>query len=47
VTPLAAYFADRAGAANALVLGFAAVGPEAVRQGMEGLAAAIAAARGR
>jgi GntR family transcriptional regulator/MocR family aminotransferase len=47
VTPLAAYFADRASAANALVLGFAAVGPDAVRQGMEGLAAAIAAARGR
>ncbi|HYL06160.1 MAG TPA: PLP-dependent aminotransferase family protein, partial [Thermoanaerobaculia bacterium] len=47
VTPLAAYFADRAGAANALVLGFAAVGPEAVRRGMERLAAAIAAARGR
>ncbi|HVR09054.1 MAG TPA: PLP-dependent aminotransferase family protein [Thermoanaerobaculia bacterium] len=47
VTPLAAYFADRAGAANALVLGFAAVGPDAVRRGMERLAAAIAAVRGR
>jgi GntR family transcriptional regulator/MocR family aminotransferase len=47
VTPLSAYFADGASAANALVLGFAAVGPEAVRLGMERLAAAIAASRGR
>jgi len=47
VTPLSSYFANGASAANALVLGFAAVGPEAVRLGMERLAAAIAAARRR
>jgi GntR family transcriptional regulator/MocR family aminotransferase len=47
VTPLSAYFVDGASAANALVLGFAAVGPEALRRGMERLAAAIAAARRR
>jgi GntR family transcriptional regulator/MocR family aminotransferase len=47
VTPLSSYFVDGASAANSLVLGFAAVGPEAVRLGMERLAAAIAAARQR
>jgi len=47
VTPLSSYFVDGASAANALVLGFAAVGPEAVRRGMERLAAAITAARRR
>jgi GntR family transcriptional regulator/MocR family aminotransferase len=44
-TPLSAYFAGRAKRANALVLGFAAVRPEAARRGMERLAAAIEAAR--
>jgi GntR family transcriptional regulator/MocR family aminotransferase len=43
-TPLAAYFAGRGRPANALVLGFAAVRPEAARRGMQHLAAAIAAA---
>jgi GntR family transcriptional regulator/MocR family aminotransferase len=44
-TPLSAYFARRGTHANALVLGFAAVRPEAARRGMERLAAAIEAAR--
>jgi GntR family transcriptional regulator/MocR family aminotransferase len=47
VTPLASYYANRASAANALVLGFAAVGPDEIHRGMERLAAAIAAARRR
>jgi GntR family transcriptional regulator/MocR family aminotransferase len=46
VTPLSAYFAGPGRHANALVLGFAAVGAEAARRGMERLAAAIDAARG-
>jgi GntR family transcriptional regulator/MocR family aminotransferase len=44
-TPLSAYFARRGPRINALVLGFAAVRPEAARRGMERLAAAIEAAR--
>jgi GntR family transcriptional regulator/MocR family aminotransferase len=44
VTSLSAYYLQRPRTANALVLGFAAVGPDAVRAGMERLAAAIAAA---
>jgi GntR family transcriptional regulator/MocR family aminotransferase len=44
-TPLAAYFARGGPRVNALVLGFAAVRPEAARRGMERLAAAIEAAR--
>jgi GntR family transcriptional regulator/MocR family aminotransferase len=44
-TPLAAYFAGRGPRPNALVLGFAAVRPEAARRGMERLAAAIDASR--
>jgi GntR family transcriptional regulator/MocR family aminotransferase len=44
-TPLAAYFARRGTRINALVLGFAAVRPDAARRGMERLAAAIDAAR--
>jgi GntR family transcriptional regulator/MocR family aminotransferase len=44
-TPLSAYFVGRGSAANALVLGFAAVRPEGARSGMERLAAAIEAAR--
>jgi len=44
-TPLAAYFVGRGRRANALVLGFAAVRPEAARRGMERLAAAIEAAK--
>jgi GntR family transcriptional regulator/MocR family aminotransferase len=44
-TPLSAYFARRGRPVNALVLGFAAVRPEAARRGMERLAAAIEAAR--
>jgi GntR family transcriptional regulator/MocR family aminotransferase len=47
VTPLCSYFAHPASAANALVLGFAAVDAGAVQRGMERLAAAIAAARRR
>jgi GntR family transcriptional regulator/MocR family aminotransferase len=43
--PLSAYFARRGTRSNALVLGFAAVRPEAARRGMERLAAAIDAAR--
>jgi GntR family transcriptional regulator / MocR family aminotransferase len=46
-TPLSAYFAGREPPPNALVLGFAAVRPEAARRGMERLAAAIEAARAR
>jgi GntR family transcriptional regulator/MocR family aminotransferase len=44
-TPLAAYFARGGPRVNALVLGFAAVRPEAAWRGMERLAAAIEAAR--
>jgi GntR family transcriptional regulator/MocR family aminotransferase len=44
-TPLAAYFAGRGKPPNALVLGFAAVRPEAARRGMERLAAALDASR--
>ena len=44
-TPLAAYYARRGKPVDALVLGFAAVRPEAARRGMERLAAAIEAAR--
>lgn len=47
LTPLVSYFADRASATNALVLGFAAVGPDDLHRGMERLAAAIEAARRR
>jgi len=43
VAPLSAYFADRGKAAAGLVLGFAAVRPEASRRGMEKLASAIEA----
>ena len=46
-TPLSAYCADRARAANGLVLGFGALRPEAAARGMERLAAAIDAARRR
>jgi len=42
--PLAAYYAGRGGAVNGLVLGFAAVRPDASSRGMEQLAAAIRAA---
>jgi len=45
VAPLSAYFAGRERHANGLVLGFGAVRPDASRRGMEGLAAAIEAAR--
>jgi GntR family transcriptional regulator/MocR family aminotransferase len=45
VMPLAAYYSGPATPANALVLGFAAVSPEASSRGMERLAAAIDAAR--
>jgi GntR family transcriptional regulator/MocR family aminotransferase len=45
VTPLAAYYAQRARAANGLVLGFAAVRPDVLSRGAERLAAAIEAAR--
>ena len=44
-TALSAYFAGPERAPNGLVLGFAAVRPEASRSGMERLAAAIEAAR--
>jgi GntR family transcriptional regulator/MocR family aminotransferase len=46
-TPLAAYYARRARAANGLALGFAAVRPDVLRKGVERLAAAIEAARRR
>jgi GntR family transcriptional regulator / MocR family aminotransferase len=46
-TPLSAYFAGPTPSVNGLVLGFAAVRPEAARRGMERLAAAIEAARRR
>ncbi len=46
-TPLSAYCVGQEKRANALVLGFAAVRPEAARRGMERLAAAIEAARRR
>ena len=46
-TALAAYCVGREKPANALVLGFAAVRPEAARRGMERLAASIEAARRR
>jgi GntR family transcriptional regulator / MocR family aminotransferase len=45
VAPLSAYFAGSAASQNGLVLGFAAVRPDAARRGMEQLAAAIDAAR--
>jgi GntR family transcriptional regulator/MocR family aminotransferase len=45
VTPLSNYFFNRSHAPNALVLGFGAVRPEALSEGMERLAAAIDAAR--
>jgi len=47
LTPLGAYYADRESSPNALVLGFAAVGPDDLRRGMRRLAAAIEAARRR
>jgi GntR family transcriptional regulator / MocR family aminotransferase len=47
VAPLAAYHTGRERPPNALVLGFAAVRPEAIRRGMKRLAAAIEAARRR
>jgi GntR family transcriptional regulator / MocR family aminotransferase len=47
VMPLSAYFRRAPQAGNALVLGFGAVGPEAVEKGMQTLAAAIEAARRR
>jgi GntR family transcriptional regulator / MocR family aminotransferase len=46
-TPLSAYFVGPKRPVNGLVLGFAAVRPEAARRGMERLAAAIEAARSR
>ena len=46
VTPLAAYYARRARAANGLVLGFAAVPSAALAKAAERLAAAIEQARG-
>ncbi len=45
--PLSAYFAGRAPRPDGLVLGFAAVRPDAARRGMERLAQAIEAARRR
>jgi GntR family transcriptional regulator/MocR family aminotransferase len=45
VTPLSAYYLHRPRGADGLVLGFGAVGPDAVRGGMERLAASIEAAR--
>jgi GntR family transcriptional regulator / MocR family aminotransferase len=45
--PLSAYFAGAEGATSGLVLGFAAVRPDAARRGMERLAMAIEAARRR
>jgi GntR family transcriptional regulator/MocR family aminotransferase len=47
VMPLSAYFRGRPQGGSALVLGFGAVGPEALSRGMEALAAAIEAARRR
>jgi GntR family transcriptional regulator/MocR family aminotransferase len=44
-TPLSAYFIGRPKDANALVLGFAAIGPEVIVKGAEKLAGAIEAAR--
>ncbi len=44
VTPISHYYAGRTRPANAIVLGFASVRPEALRRGMERLAAAIDAA---
>jgi GntR family transcriptional regulator/MocR family aminotransferase len=44
-TPLSTYFIDRARAENGLVLGFGAVRPEALAEGMERLSAAIETAR--
>ena len=46
-TPVSAYFAGPTPSVNGLVLGFAAVRPDAARRGMERLAAAIEAARRR
>lgn len=45
VTPVAAYCANPARAANSLVFGFAAVPPDALREGARRLAAAIEATR--
>jgi len=45
VMPLSAYYQTPRGTANALVLGFAAIRPEAMGPGMERLAAAIESAR--
>jgi GntR family transcriptional regulator/MocR family aminotransferase len=47
VAPLSAYFAERPRHGEGLVLGFAAVRPDAARRGMERLALAITAARRR
>jgi GntR family transcriptional regulator/MocR family aminotransferase len=44
VTPFSAYFVGRTRPPNALVLGFGAIGPDALRKAMERLAAAIEAA---
>jgi len=44
-TPLSTYFIDRARAENGLVLGFGAVRPEALAEGMNRLSAAIETAR--
>jgi GntR family transcriptional regulator / MocR family aminotransferase len=46
-TPVSAYFAGKEPGVNGLVLGFAAVRPDAARRGMERLALAIEAARHR
>jgi hypothetical protein len=45
--PVSAYFAGKEPRINGLVLGFAAVRPDAARRGMEQLALAIDAARRR
>jgi DNA-binding transcriptional MocR family regulator len=45
VTPLSNYFFNQSQAPNGLVLGFGAVRPEALSEGMQRLAAAIEAAR--
>jgi GntR family transcriptional regulator/MocR family aminotransferase len=46
VMPLSAYFNGRTTDSNALVLGFAPVGPDALDRGMQKLASAIEAAQG-
>jgi DNA-binding transcriptional MocR family regulator len=45
ITPLSAYVMGRQKPANAIVLGFASVRPEAIRAGTEKLAEAVDAAR--